>query len=156
MTLASLWNYVKGFHLVKKKEDTSVARLIRELSIKVSRPQLNVRSLSGGNQQKVVVGKALLASPKVLLMDEPTRGIDVAAKADLFQIMSELASRGLGIIFVASELKEILGMTDRVLVMSRGQITGKFQRSKATQEALVAASTLGHEPAGGGIQHRGA
>jgi erythritol transport system ATP-binding protein len=144
MVLASLWKFLKGFHLVGEWKKRSVEQMIRNLSIKVSSPQVEVNSLSGGNQQKVVIGKGLLTSPKVLLMDEPTRGIDVGAKAEMFQIMGELAAQGIGILFVTSELKEILAIADRVIVMSKGKITGRFHHAEATEEALVAASSVGH------------
>ena len=148
MTLASLWNYLRaGVHISKKKEEGSIDATIEDLSIKVADTQLLVGSLSGGNQQKVVVGKSLLTSPKVLLMDEPTRGIDVGAKAEIFAIMNRLAAEGLGIVFVASELKEIMGVADRILVMSKGKVTGEFTRDEATKEALVKASAVGHGPA---------
>ena len=101
----------------------------------------------GGNQQKVVVAKGLLTTPKVLLLDEPTRGIDVGAKSEIFQIMSRLASEGFGIIFVSSELKEVLAMSDRILVLSKGAITAEFSRDEATEEKLVAASAVGHRAA---------
>lgn len=146
MTLSSLWKFAKGFHLLGDKVKASVRAMIRDLSIKVSSPQAPIGSLSGGNQQKVVIGKALFTSPKVLLMDEPTRGIDVGAKGEVFDIMNELAGRGLGILFVTSELKEILAISDRIIVMSKGRITGVFQRKDATEEALVAASAAGHKP----------
>lgn len=145
MTLASLWKFVRGFHIVEHREKQSVHRLIGDLSIKVSNPAAEISSLSGGNQQKVVIGKGLLTTPQVLLMDEPTRGIDVGAKADVFEIMNKLATEGLGIIFVTSELKEIMAISDRVIVMSNGKITGEFNRSEATEETLVAASAVGHE-----------
>ena len=143
--LASLWKYLKGFHIVNEKTKQSVDQIIRDLSIKVSNPRIEVSALSGGNQQKVIIGKGLLTSPKVLLMDEPTRGIDVGAKTEIFQIMGELASQGIGILFVTSELKEILAISDRVIVMSKGRITGEFDRAEATEEALVTASAIGHE-----------
>jgi erythritol transport system ATP-binding protein len=146
MLLASLWKYLKaGFHLVEEKKRRNVNQMIKDLSVKTPSPQVEVSSLSGGNQQKVVIGKALLTSPKVLLMDEPTRGIDVGAKAEVFQIMGELAAEGLGIIFVTSELKEILAISDRVIVMSKGKITAELARTEATEEALVSASAVGHE-----------
>jgi erythritol transport system ATP-binding protein len=150
MTLASLRSHTLGFYISKRRELANVARLIRELAIKVSTPQQPITSLSGGNQQKVVVGKALLTAPKVLLMDEPTRGIDVAAKSEVFQIMRELSRRGLGILFVSTELKEVLLIADRILVMSKGKITGEFDRSEATETALVEASAVGHGPSAGG------
>ena len=104
-----------------------------------------ITSLSGGNQQKVVVSRALLTNPTILLLDEPTRGIDVGAKAEIFQLVNELASKGYGIIFVSTELKEVISVSDRILVMSKGKITGEFTREEATEEALVTASAIGHE-----------
>lgn len=145
MLLASLRNYVRSIYLSSAKENASINRMVRDLAIKVSSPQNLISSLSGGNQQKVVVGKALLTSPKVLLMDEPTRGIDVGAKDEIFEIMRNLAMQGLGIIFVSTELKEIMAMADRIIVMSKGRITREFQRAEATQQALVEASAPGQE-----------
>jgi erythritol transport system ATP-binding protein len=114
----------------------------------VANPQQSITSLSGGNQQKVVVAKGLLTAPKVLLLDEPTRGIDVGAKSEIFEIMSRLATQGYGVLFVSSELKEILAMSDRILVMSKGLVTGEFTREEATEEKLVTASAIGHGPTG--------
>lgn len=122
-----------------------VNRMVQELSIKVPSVTNLISSLSGGNQQKVVVAKSMLTSPKVLLMDEPTRGIDVGAKEEIFEIMRKLAAQGLGIIFVSTELKEIMAMADRILVMSKGVITRELDRAEATQQALVEASAIGHE-----------
>ncbi|MCA9896501.1 MAG: sugar ABC transporter ATP-binding protein, partial [Anaerolineae bacterium] len=132
MLLASLHRYLSGFLLSKKKEASNVERLIGELSLKVADPQQIITSLSGGNQQKVVIAKGLLTNPKILLMDEPTRGIDVGAKSEIFDIMGRLAAEGLGVIFISSELKEVLGMADRILVMSKGKITDEFSRAEAT------------------------
>ena len=98
------------------------------------------RELSGGNQQKVVLARALLTKPKILLLDEPTRGIDVGAKTEIFRIMSGLADAGLGVLFVSSELAEVMGMADRVLVMARGRITADLPRDEVTEELLVSAS----------------
>jgi erythritol transport system ATP-binding protein len=144
MLLASLQKYMNRLFLVKKKEQQAVDKLISDLSIRVANPQQVITSLSGGNQQKVVVAKGLLTSPKVLMLDEPTRGIDVGAKSEIFEIMSRLALQGYGVIFVSSELKEILAMSDRILVMSKGAITGEFSREEATEEKLVTASAIGH------------
>ena len=94
------------------------------------------------------MAKGLLTTPKVLMLDEPTRGIDVGAKSEIFQIMSRLAEEGYGIIFVSSELKEVLAMSDRVLVLSKGAITAEFSREEASEEKLVAASAVGHGPSG--------
>ena len=120
--------------------------VIKDLSVKVSSPQQPITALSGGNQQKVVVGKGLLTEPKVFIMDEPTRGIDVGAKSDMFEIMNMLARQGYGVLFASSELKEVLAMADRILVMSKGKITGEMLSKEATEEALVAASAVGHGP----------
>lgn len=147
MTLASLGKHVRAGVLSFKSELQAVGNIIKELSIKVSSPQQPVTALSGGNQQKVVVGKGLMTRPKVLLLDEPTRGIDVGAKSDMFEIMNNLAKQGYGVLFASSELKEVLAEADRIIVMSKGKITGEFDRSKATEEALVAASAIGHGPA---------
>ena len=146
MTLSSIWKFIKIFHIQSEKLKNAVLGMIRDLSIKVPSPQVLISSLSGGNQQKVVIGKALLTSPKVLLMDEPTRGIDVGAKADVFEIMNNLAGRGIGVIFNTSELKEIIAISDRIIVMSKGKITGDLKREDATEEDLVAASAVGHKP----------
>lgn len=147
MILASLQKYLIRFALSKKKEKTAVTKSIQNLSIKVADPKNLITSLSGGNQQKVVVSKSLLTSPKVLLLDEPSRGVDVAAKSEIFEIMSQLAIQGYGIIFTSSELKEILAMSDRILVMSKGKITGEYNKNEATEENLVKDSAVGHGPA---------
>ena len=121
---------------------------IRDLSIKVADPALEVTSLSGGNQQKVVIGKALMTGPKVLLMDEPSRGIDVGAKADVFRTMRRLAADGLGILFVTSDLDEVMALSDRIAVMSNGRLTALYDRADATESLIVAAAAMGHGPAG--------
>jgi len=146
--LASLKKYLNRFFLVRKKEKDAVGGMIKDLSIRVANPSQPITSLSGGNQQKVVVAKALLTSPKVLMLDEPTRGIDVGAKSEIFEIMSRLAQEGYGVIFISTELKEVLAMSDRILVLSKGAITGEFSRQEATEEKLVAASAIGHGLAG--------
>jgi erythritol transport system ATP-binding protein len=146
IVLASLSRYLNRFYLSSAKERDAVEQMIEALSIRVSGPNAPITSLSGGNQQKVVVGKGLLTKPRVLMLDEPTRGIDVGAKSEIFQIMSRLAGEGFGIIFVSSELKEVLAMSDRVLVLSKGAITAEYARDEATEEYLVAASAVGHGP----------
>jgi ABC-type sugar transport system ATPase subunit len=94
------------------------------------------RTLSGGNQQKVVLGKWLATNPRILIMDEPTRGIDVGAKAEIHQLMRKLAGEGMAILMISSELPEVLGMSDRVLVMNGGRIIGEFDKDHATAEAV--------------------
>ena len=100
-----------------------------------------VRYLSGGNQQKVVLAKWLSTEPKVLIMDEPTRGIDVGAKAEVHALMSHLAQQGLGILMISSELPEIIGMSDRVIVMCQGRVTGEFQRGESVEEKIMTCAT---------------
>ena len=99
------------------------------------------RELSGGNQQKVVLAKWLLTKPRILILDEPTRGIDVGTKAAIHALMSQLASEGIAILMISSELPEVLGMSDRIIVMREGKITGQFSRSEATQEKIMSAAT---------------
>ncbi|HXZ16982.1 MAG TPA: sugar ABC transporter ATP-binding protein, partial [Roseiarcus sp.] len=112
LTLASLNKLAKGFHIPARREAEEVQREVHDLSIKVADTTLPVSSLSGGNQQKVVIGKALMTAPKVLLMDEPSRGIDIGAKGDVFRIMRRLAAQGIGILFVTSDLDEVLALSD--------------------------------------------
>ena len=114
--------------------------MIQRLTIKVSSPEVEVTALSGGNQQKVVIGKGLLTEPHLILLDEPTRGVDVGAKAEIFRVMRRLARDGLGIVFSTSDLKEALGNADRIVVMSSGRISGEFARAEATETAVIAAS----------------
>ena len=147
LTMASLWRFVRGIHISRPAELRAVRGAIADLSIKVVDPGLPVSSLSGGNQQKVVIGKALLTRPKVLLMDEPSRGIDVGAKADVFLTMRRLAAQGLGIVFVTSDLEEVMALSDRIAVMSNGRLTALMDRADATEAAVVAASAAGHGPA---------
>jgi ribose transport system ATP-binding protein len=114
---------------------------IQALSIRTPSREQRVNNLSGGNQQKVVVAKWLACNPKVLILDEPTRGIDVGAKAEVHSIMAHLAEQGVGILMISSELPEVLGMSDRILVMHEGRLTGEFTRAEATQERVMLAAT---------------
>ncbi len=140
MTLASLSNYSGRFSISSSRENKAVDNMIRELMIKIGSKKHLITSLSGGNQQKVIVGKNLLTHPKVLLMDEPTRGIDVGAKKEMFDIIMKLTDEGLGIIMVSSELKEMLTIPDRVLVLNKGRLTGEFERQELSQAKLLMAS----------------
>ncbi len=150
MLLASLNRYLRGIFLAPSREKSATDSQINDLSIRVADSQQPITALSGGNQQKVVVAKGLLTQPKVLLLDEPTRGIDVGAKSEISEIINRLAEQNYGVIFVSSELKEVLAMSDRILVMSKGKITGEFTHQEATEEKLVAASAIGHGPSNGG------
>lgn len=117
--------------------------ITKRMKLKAPTLEAKVSQLSGGNQQKVVLSKWLLNSPKILILDEPTRGIDVGAKYEIYKIINELASQGVGIVLISSELPEVMGMSDRILVMSEGRITGEFQRHEATQEKIMTCATGG-------------
>ncbi len=155
LTLASLRKFANMFHISASKERAAVNSMVKELAIKVANTDNEVTSLSGGNQQKVVIGKALLTNPKVLLMDEPSRGIDVGAKADVFRTMRKLSRDGLGILFATSDLDEVMALSDRIAVMSNGKLTGIFDREEATEEMVVAASAKGHGPSNSGENAHG-
>ncbi|MFC4270559.1 ATP-binding cassette domain-containing protein [Sneathiella chungangensis] len=144
MSLSSLRDFTRWFHLDLEKEKKAVMDYVRDLTIKIASPENPVSSLSGGNQQKVVIGKALMTKPKILLMDEPSRGIDVGAKAEVFREMRRLAAEGLGILFVTSDLDEVMSLSDRIIVMSNGRITGEWDRKDTNESMVVAASAVGH------------
>jgi ribose transport system ATP-binding protein len=127
--------------LDRKKERALAAKYVEELDIKIAGLEQLVLNLSGGNQQKTVLAKWLARSPQILLLDDPTRGIDVGAKQAIYRLIGELAATGVGIIFVSSELPEILGISDRILVMGSGQIKGEFSRAEATQEKIMSLAT---------------
>lgn len=129
-----------GFVRFRQVEDL-VNGMIRQLNIKTPSFRQRVRNLSGGNQQKVVIARWMALSPKVLILDEPTRGVDVAAKAEIHALISKLAAQGVAIMMVSSELPEILGVSDRILVMREGEIVAELQRKDATQEAIMHAAT---------------
>lgn len=146
MTLSSLPAFTQGFHMSLRREAKAVQDFVRRMTVKIASPEHEVSSLSGGNQQKVVISKALMTNPRILLMDEPSRGIDIGAKAEVFRVMRKLAADGLGIIFVTSDLEEVISLSDRIIVMSNGRITGEFTRAEASETALIAASVKGHAP----------
>jgi erythritol transport system ATP-binding protein len=140
ITLSALPRFARLFHLNLRSEMAGAADFIKRLTIKVASAENPVSSLSGGNQQKVVIGKALMTDPKILLMDEPSRGIDIGAKAEVFRTMRKLAASGLAILFVTSDLDEVLALSDRILVMADGRLTGEFAPS-AGHAAVISAAT---------------
>jgi len=144
ISLSSLKNYAKRFFLNKKLEDQNVDKQIEEIHIKVADKKLPILSLSGGNQQKCVIGKGILTDPKILLMDEPSRGIDIGAKTEVFDIINQYAEHGLSIMVISSELKEIVAIADRVIVLSNGLKTGEFNGNEITEDSLVLSSYKGH------------
>ncbi len=129
---------LRDFLLINEKREYEVVRKqVDDLDIKTPSLEQEAGYLSGGNQQKVVLAKWLCSGPKLIIMDEPTRGIDVGTKAEIYQLMRELANKGTGIIMISSELPEIIGMSDRILVMSRGRIAGELNREEATEERIL-------------------
>ncbi|RDJ05556.1 sugar ABC transporter ATP-binding protein [Rhizobium grahamii] len=144
LSLASLNRFARFFHINSTMEKAAIRDAIKDLSIKAPNPDFEVTSMSGGNQQKVVIGKALMTEPKVLLMDEPSRGIDVGAKADVFRTMRRLAANGLAILFSTSDLEEVMALSDRIAVLSNGQLVAVFNGIEATEDAIIAASAKGH------------
>ncbi len=127
--------------LSSKRERDMAERAVKELKIKTPSLRSEVKNLSGGNQQKIVVGKWLMRDAKVIIFDEPTRGIDVAAKVEIYNLMNKLKRNGIGVMFVSSELPEVLGMSDRIIVMCSGRITGELGREEATQEKIMELAT---------------
>ena len=136
----------------RKKEMEMTEKTVNDLQIRLANADVDSGSLSGGNQQKVVVGKWLARNSKVVIFDEPTRGIDVAAKVEIYNLMNDLKEKGIGVLFVSSELPEILGISDRIIVMCDGRITKELDRTEATQDLILEYATkfenkMGKEPA---------
>jgi inositol transport system ATP-binding protein len=137
ISLANIKKYVKGFFVHDKSIHKDAAEMKKLLDIKISDFKVTANTLSGGNQQKLVLAKWLVGDVKILIMDEPTRGIDVGAKAEIHRLMDDFAKQGMAIIMISSELPEIVGMSDRVAVMHEGRLTGILERKDATQEAIM-------------------
>lgn len=143
LSLSSLSDISRGGFVQRNAEVRRNQDMFSSLRVKAAGLEAVVGKLSGGNQQKVVLGKALLTSPSVILLDEPTRGIDVGAKLEIYEIINRLTAEGKAVILVSSELPELIGMSDRILMLNAGRIGGSFTRSEATQEKLMAAA-MGH------------
>ena len=137
MTLSSLERISNSFVVDKNKEKERVNSYIDRIRIKTPNMEQLIKNLSGGNQQKVAIAKALMIHPDVLILDEPTRGVDVGAKKEIYDLINEFKSQGKAIIMISSEMPELLGLSDRVLVLSHGQITGEFDIKDATQEKIL-------------------
>jgi ribose transport system ATP-binding protein len=135
----------KNGFLNRAKENEISREMIERMRVKTPNDRQFVQFLSGGNQQKVVLGKWLAMNPKVLLLDEPTRGIDVGAKSEIYGLMEELAGKGMAILFVSSDMEEVLGMSDRALVMHEGRITGELERGELSEEAVMQLAVGGVE-----------
>lgn len=138
MTLPNLKNYENNLMKINKKaEKEEVDEYIQKLSIKTPNQDQIIKNLSGGNQQKVIIAKWLMLSPNVLIIDEPTKGIDVGAKKEIYEVLNELKSMGKAVIMISSDMAEIIGVSDRVLVMHEGEITGELSRNELTQENIM-------------------
>lgn len=137
LTLSSMEQLISGMFVNETAERRFADRMISDLRIKTPGMQQKVKFLSGGNQQKVVIGKSLLSSPDVLILDEPTRGIDVGAKFEIYQLIDQLAREGKAIILISSELPELLGLSHRIMVLSKGEISAELNTEEATQELIM-------------------
>lgn len=143
MALPNLFSFSNKGFISTQKEQEFVDTLIKRLQIKTQSSETAVRNLSGGNQQKVVIAKWVGIGPSVLILDEPTRGVDVGAKREIYQLMNELTDRGVAILMVSSELPEVLGMSDRIAVVHEGRISGELAKEEATQENIMTIATGG-------------
>jgi len=137
MSISSLNNISSGISISKSKELEVVKDYIQKMNIKTPSENQIIKNLSGGNQQKVAIGKALITNPKLLILDEPTRGVDVGAKKEIYDLINEFKKEGKSVIMISSEMPEILGMSDRILVLSEGKLSGEFDREEATQEIIL-------------------
>ncbi|QDE38284.1 xylose ABC transporter ATP-binding protein [Luteibacter pinisoli] len=140
ITLATLSHFAHAGQIDRQAEMQVVDAEIKRLRVKTASPELAIQGLSGGNQQKAVLTKMLLPQPKVLILDEPTRGVDVGSKYDIYTLMFELAAKGVAIIMVSSEMPEVLGVSDRVLVVGEGKLRGDFKNVGLTSEQVLAAA----------------
>lgn len=143
--LGNLAKFKRKFFYNVSHEEEEAQTLAEKLAIKASTIFDKISSLSGGNQQKVVIAKILTTDLKLIILDEPTKGVDVGAKAAIYEIMGELSEQGYGILLISSEMPEVLGMSDRILVMKSGRVTAEFTKENATQEAILAAAILNTE-----------
>ncbi|MDD3930070.1 MAG: sugar ABC transporter ATP-binding protein [Sphaerochaeta sp.] len=137
ITIKALGEFIRGIHVNNAREHEIAKKYVDVMAIKTPSFQQTVGNLSGGNQQKVVIGRWLATNPKILILDEPTRGVDVGAKAEIYSIMNDLVKEGVAIIMISSELPEVINMSDRVVVMSNGRITGCLPREGLTQEKIM-------------------
>ncbi|REK10841.1 MAG: sugar ABC transporter ATP-binding protein [Planctomycetota bacterium] len=149
ITLRTLGEMVWAGLVSSRKEQAAAEETVAKLGIKTAGVDAPITSLSGGNQQKAIIGRWLLARPKVLLLDDPTRGVDVGAKAELYRLMDGLCRQGLGILVTSSELPELLVLCDRILVLCEGRLTGEFSRAEATEQRIMEAATARRSAAAG-------
>jgi inositol transport system ATP-binding protein len=147
VSLSSLGKFIYGGRLHRAKETSAITEICARMNVKTPSLATTVEALSGGNQQKVVLAKWMLNEPDILIMDEPTRGIDVGAKYEIYKLMGDLAAEGKALVIVSSELPELIGMCDRIYVMCKGTIAGELARGEFSQEAIMRLAT--------GLERRG-
>jgi ribose transport system ATP-binding protein len=137
VTLPSLGRYASAGLVSRERERTAATEVCQQLNVKTPSVEVAAGNLSGGNQQKVVLAKWLSLSPKVLIFDEPTRGVDVGAKAEIYDLMRKLAEAGVAVLMISSDMEEILNVSDRIAVMHEGKLTGILPREECTEENVM-------------------
>ena len=143
ITLANLWRMFKSGVLKQAEEQKASNDMIRELNILYKNAEQPVKTLSGGNQQKVVLGKCLITEPRVLILDEPTRGIDVGAKREIYHIIDQIASEGVAVIMISSDMPELIGMSDRLYVMKDGAVVAEISDKSEMDQEKILSYTIG-------------
>jgi len=141
ISLPNLDSYSSAKIINRAKETSAALDAVKAINIKTPTPEMRAANLSGGNQQKVALAKWLAFSPRVLIFDEPTRGIDVGAKAEIYQLIRKLAADGVAVIVISSEMEEVLGISDRIAVMHEGRLTGILDRAQFSEEAVMHLAT---------------
>ena len=141
ISLPNLDYYSSGRIINRAKESEAAVKACKAINIKTPTPEMRAANLSGGNQQKVVLARWLTFSPRVLIFDEPTRGIDVGAKAEIYELIRNLAAKGVSVIVISSEMEEVLGISDRIAVMHEGRLTGILDREQFSEEAVMRLAT---------------
>jgi ribose transport system ATP-binding protein len=141
ITLPNLESYSSAKIIDRTKETKAAREACKAINIKTPTPEMRAANLSGGNQQKVVLAKWLTFAPRVLIFDEPTRGIDVGAKAEIYELIRNLATEGVSVIVISSEMEEVLGISDRIAVMHEGRLTGILERAQFSEEAVMRLAT---------------
>ena len=138
LSMTVLGTLTRGGLISSKREEQLARKFVQDLRVKTANTQLPAQSLSGGNQQKLVIGKWLATNPRLFILDEPTRGVDVGAKAEIYKLIRKVAESGMAILVISSDLPEVLLLSDRILIMRAGQIAGQLHRHEATQEKVLA------------------
>jgi ABC-type sugar transport system ATPase subunit len=141
-TIANLRRFVRSGILRLGAEARYVRAMVKRLDVRLASPSVEIRTLSGGNQQKVLIGRALAIEPRILLLDEPTRGVDIGAKQEIYALIERLVEEGMAVMLISSDMEEILRLSDRVVVLRRGQIAATLSRPEASETAIMRAAAL--------------